>query len=252
MQYNKLVENWKDKNIKSIADLDTELSNFRILFAYNSNVIENPATTYHDTREIFENGKVSAFTGDLRTIFEIQNQKECYDFLKEKIVLKEKISPELIKEIHNKLMHGCYDETRFAMGERPGEFKHHEYVTGDNIGAAADDVEAEINALCSEINELGSINVLKTAAYFHLKFESIHPFADGNGRVGRTLMNYFLMINDYPPTIIYDEDKESYYMALALYDNGEQIDGFVEFIKEQSIKTWKRSSRPVKKLMCFL
>ena len=244
MNYQELVQNWQNKNIKTVCDLDTELENFRILFAYNSNVIENPKTTYHDTREIFENGKVTSFTGDLRTLFEIQNQKECYDWIKDKIITKEPISLDLIKRIHEKLMHGCYDETRFAKGERPGEFKHHDYVTGDNVGASASDVESEMQVLCNEINHLGSSNVLLAAAYFHLKFESIHPFADGNGRVGRTLMNYFLMINDYPPTIIYDEDKEAYYMALALYDHSEKIDGFVDFLKEESIKTWVKASRP--------
>ena len=244
MNYQELVQQWQNKNIKTACDLDTELENFRIIFAYNSNAIENPNTTYHDTREIFENGKVSSFTGDLRTLFEIQNQKECYDWIKDKIIAKEPISINLIKEIHEKLMHGCYDETRFAKGERPGEFKHHEYVTGDNVGAYATDVEAEIQALCDEVNQFGSIDVLKAAAYFHLKFESIHPFADGNGRVGRTLTNYFLMINNYPPTIIYDEDKESYYMALAIYDHSEKIDAFEEFLKVQSLKTWARTKSP--------
>ncbi|MGE9963813.1 Fic family protein [Fusicatenibacter saccharivorans] len=48
----------------------------------------------------------------------------------------------------------------------------------------------------------------------HLRFEEIHPFAGGNGRVGRTLLNYYLMTHDYPPMILYSEDKRTYYMAL--------------------------------------
>ena len=87
---------------------------------------------------------------------------------------------------------------------------------------------------------------------FHLKFESIHPFADGNGRTGRTLMNYYLMINGLPPTILYEEDKKAYYMALAVYDKIEEISGFREFIKEQTVKTWTKSERPEKTLAFFL
>lgn len=67
----------------------------------------------------------------------------------------------------------------------------------------------------------------------------IHPFADGNGRVGRTIMNYYLMTHGYPPTIIYQEDKETYYMALTVFDKTQEITGFRKFIKEQTIKTWK-------------
>ena len=252
MTYESILKQWNKKNITTCNDLDAALYNFRILFAYNSNVIENPDTTYHNTREIFENGKVVGYTGDLRTIFEIQNQKKCYDMLRSRIITKEPLSPNLILDIHKELMQGCYDEVRYEKGERPGEFKHHDYVTGDNVGCSPEDVELEIEKLCGEINNANSEKVLTIAAYLHLRFESIHPFADGNGRVGRTLMNYYLMINDYPPTIIYGEDKDAYYMALAVYDKSEQIDGFVKFLEEQTIKTWTRKESPKKHLSLFL
>ena len=117
----------------------------------------------------------------MRTIYEIKNQKECYEFLREKIIHREPITVELIKKLH-------------------------------------------------------------------LNFESIHPFADGNGRVGRTLMNYFLMIHQHPPTIFYEEDKEVYYMALATFDKTEKIDGFRKFLEEQTIKTWAEKRRRTKNL----
>ncbi len=63
---------------------------------------------------------------------------------------------------------------------------------------------------------------------------------DGNGRVGRTLLNYWLMVNDYPPTIIYEEDKRSYYEALQEYDEEETIASLVFFLEEQTVKTWER------------
>lgn len=250
--YEKIVNEWRSRPLNSPADVDTVLDNFRVLFAYNSNKIENPDTTWHDTREIFLNGRVTGYTGELRTLFEIQNQKNCYGFLRDKIVGRGAVTPDLIKETHRILMAGCYDEARWDQGERPGKYKIHDYVTGDGVGAAPEDVQVEIESLCHEIEVVPNDRILTAAAYFHLRFESIHPFADGNGRTGRTLMNYYLMTHGYPPTIIYEEDKVTYYMALAVYDKAEEISGFEDLLREQTVKTWSRAPRPGKKLMTFL
>lgn len=64
--------------------------------------MENAEITYYNTREIFENGKVINFTGNIRTIFEIDNQKKCYNFLLDKIVARVPVSTELILKIHKK------------------------------------------------------------------------------------------------------------------------------------------------------
>lgn len=175
------IQFWKSLNISSTLDLDLYLQNFRILFAYNSGKIENPDVTYHDTREIFENGRVCGYTGDTRTLFEQQNQKICYEFLKEKIVRHEPLSIELIKEIHRILTSGTYDERRFLVNrERPGEWKKHNYVTGiHEVGSAAENVEEDMAELVQELNQYGSKNPLNAAAYLHARFEYIHPFADG-------------------------------------------------------------------------
>ena len=250
--YEKIVNDWQKKPMKSVSDIDTALDNFRVLFAYNSNKIENPETSYHDTREIFANGKVVGYTGELRTLFEIQNQKLCYDFLREKIADKQPIDTNLILEIHQILMNGCYDTSRWEQGERPGQFKLNDYITGDNVGSDPESVAKDLEMLCSEINEAPTNKVPTVASYLHLKFESIHPFADGNGRVGRTLMNYYLMTHGYPPVVMYEEDKKTYYMALTVYDKTEDISGFEQFLIEQTIKTWEKNSKPTKTLAFFL
>lgn len=241
--YDQIVKQWQAWNIRSVSELELRLDSFRVLFAYHSGKIENEEITYHDTREIFENGKVVGYTGDPRTLFELQNQKVCYDFLKSKIVEKEPISIPLILEIHRTLTAGAYDERRYVVnGERPGEFKKHDYVTGKNeVGSPPEAVESDLSELLEEVNSIGKQSPLKAGAYFHARFENIHPFADGNGRVGRTLLNYWLMINNYPPMIIYEEDKRQYYEALQQYDEQENIDSLVAFFEGQTGKTWDRA-----------
>ena len=242
-RYDDAVRKWQEWEVRTTADLDLRLNSFRILFAYNSGKIENEEINYHDTREIFENGKVIGYTGSTRTLFEQQNQKTCYELLRDKIVSREPLSIDLIRTVHRTLTEGTYDERRYIVnGERPGEFKKHDYVTGKNeVGSPPDEVENDLAELIDEINTIGRKAPLKAGAYFHARFENIHPFADGNGRVGRTLLNYWLMINDYPPMIIYEEDRRAYYDALQAYDEREDLELLIDFFKAQTIKTWTRS-----------
>ena len=242
-KYEQVSTLWQSYKIVSAADLDKYLDSFRILFAFHSGRIENEEITYHDTREIFEDGKVSNYTGNPRALFEQQNQKLCYEVLKEKIIQKEPLSIELIKEIHKVLTGGTYDERRYIENEeRPGEFKKHDYVTGiHEVGSAVENVENDLNEMIVEINDYSGKNIMKAAAYLHANFEFIHPFADGNGRVGRTLMNYYLMIHNHPPLIVYAEDKQLYYECLQKYDETEDLNPLFEFLKYETEKTWEKA-----------
>jgi Fic family protein len=242
-KYNEIVRMWRNWRVESVSDIDARLHNFRILFAYNSGKIENDDITYHDTREIFENGRAVNFTGDPRALFELGNQKLCYEFLKHKIAACEPLTANLVLETHSVLTSGTYDERRFVeRGERPGAFKKHDYVTGrEEVGSMPDDVPDDVENLLRELREFSGSDILKAAAYFHLRFEYIHPFADGNGRVGRTLLNYFLMIQNHPPLIVYDEDKVSYYAALEAYDKTEDIAPMYDFLRFQAERTWEKT-----------
>ena len=242
-EYAQIVRLWQQYAIRTEADIDLRLDSFRILFAYHSGKIENPEISYHDTREIFENGRVVNFTGSPRTIFEQRNQKLCYDFLKPRIIAREPITIELVKETHAILTAGTYDENRYIQqGERPGAFKKHDYVTGmEEVGSLPEDVEHDMQELLATLQELAGKDPLKTATYFHVRFEYIHPFADGNGRVGRTLLNYLLMTRDHPPLIVYDEDKRDYYAALEEYDRNEDYQPMYAFLKRETIRTWEKA-----------
>jgi Fic family protein len=148
---------------------------------------------------------------------------------------------ELVKEIHRILTAGIYDEQRFVeKGERPGEFKKHDYIAGiHEVGSLPEQVESDLRELLEEISGDCMPDTLKAAAYFHARFEYIHPFADGNGRVGRTLLNYYLLIHNEPPLIIFDEDKARYYRALESYDADDEISLMHEFLIDETEKTWK-------------
>lgn len=239
-RYGDILKKWQAWELRSVAELELRLGDFPILFAYHSGKIENEAVAYGDTREIFQADRVVGYTGSLRTLFELYGQKVCHDLLKGKIVEKEPLSVPLVLEVHCALTAGAYDARRYLVnGERPGTFKRHDYVTGENeVGSPPEEVERDLLDLLEELNAIGGRSPLRAGAYFHARFEQIHPFADGNGRVGRTLLNYWLMTNDHPPAIVFDEDKRSYYEALQQYDEEETIEPLCAFLEAQTVKTW--------------
>lgn len=174
-------------------------------------------------------------------MFEIRNAKEANELLLTSFHEKRAFDEAFIKELHLLLTQNTYDTRRWQLGERPGEYKQHDYVTGkEEIGAAPEDVPEEMGELLSELTAVESRNALTAAAYFHAKFENIHPFADGNGRVGRLAMNYFLIIHDHPPVIIHEEDRKKYYTALEAWDTRQDLDPLRNFLREQTEKTWAK------------
>lgn len=240
-EYEKAVALWQRKNITTDAELAEALNGHSIVFAYHSGRIENERVTYHDTREIFEHDGVTSYTGDLRTLFEIRNAREANEWFLTAFGKKHVFDEALLKEFHRCLTQNTYDTRRWQLGERPGEYKCHDYVTGrEEVGAAPDQVQEEITELLSELMDVSEKNALTAAAYFHAKFENIHPFADGNGRVGRLAMNYFLVRHNHPPIIIHEEDRRSYYDALEAWDIGQELEPLRDFLKWQTEKTWEK------------
>lgn len=238
--YSHVVSMWKQKRIQTDAQLVEVLNCKSIAFAYHSCKIENDNVTYNDVREIFEHYKVSSYTGDLKTLYEIYNSKMAYEMFLTAFNQKLRLNESLIKNFQKLLTENTYDIRRCQLGERPGEYKQHDFVTGgEEVGAIPEDVKEEMDELIEEMQDISDEIALKAAAYFHVKFENIHPFADGNGRTGRLLMNYILVLNRHPFIIIHEEDRKSYYTALASWDKNQDIEPMVNFLKEQTIKTWK-------------
>ena len=239
--YEKAVRLWQQRGITTDAELAEALNGHSIAFAYNSGKIENENVTYHNTREIFEHDGVTSYTGDLRTLFEIKNSKEANELFLQAFNEKRPLNEEFLLELQHVLTQGTYDTRRYQLGERPGEYKHHDYVTGkEEIGASAEDVKEEMDELLAELQDVSSANALTAAAYFHAKFENINPFADGNGRTGRLAMNYLLVILDHPPIIIHEEDRLGYYNALEAWDRDQELAPLCDYLKEQTVKTWQK------------
>ena len=245
--YERTVAFWQEKRIHTDAELAEALNSHSIAFAYHSGKIENERITYNDTREIFEHDGVTAYTGDLRTLFEIRNARDTNELLLTSFGKQRVLDETLIKEFHFLLTQNTYDTRRWQLGERPGEYKKHDYVTGRfEIGASPDDVQEEMSELLEELQDFPKEKTLIAAAYFHAKFENIHPFADGNGRAGRISMNYLLLIHDHPPIIVHEEDRKDYYAALEAWDERQDLDRLISFLRKQAVKTWERQVRRVK------
>lgn len=240
-QYEKAVALWQRKKITTDAELAEAMNGHCIAFAYHSGKLENELVTFNDTREIFEHDCVSSYTGDLRTLFEISNAKDANEFLLVSFSEKRSLDETLVKEFHRRLTQKTYDARRWQLGERPGEYKKHDFVTGKyEIGASPDDVSEEMRELLSEMTDISDEKALIAASYYHVKFENIHPFADGNGRTGRITMNYFLLTHNHPPIIIHEEDRKNYYSALEAWDERQELTPMIDFLKGQTAKTWEK------------
>lgn len=239
ISYEDIVRWWQSLNLVTIDDYKSVLYDFQIIFASNTNSIEGSHVNYYVAKDVFSNSNLSNYSGTVTDLFYVRNQKFACEFILQALVRHVPITATFLKHLHKVLMYGCYDDKRWDKGERPGEYKHNDYCVGtSDIGSYPDEVSNDIKELLAELDTTDITDVTVAGAYFHAAFESIHPFADGNGRVGRTLLNYFLMLHNMPPLVIFDSDKMTYYMALEVYNRTGELSGFVQFLKEQTIKTW--------------
>lgn len=175
---------------------------------YNSNAIENSTLTLPDTEKILLDLEVSK-DYSLREVFEAKNLSRVYQYIRSKkdsIVLNR----DTILFIHELLIGGIDDSIA-------GRFrKSDEYVrVGKHVAPAPEHVVRMIEVLLDEYKANHTANILEKIAYFHLQFETIHPFCDGNGRIGRVLINLQLQELGYPNIIIRDKEKQTYYKTFT-------------------------------------
>ena len=183
---------------------------------YNSNAIENSTLTLQETERILLELQ-TARRISVRELFEARNLAKVAEYLI--LRTQQHINRDAILLLHNMLL-GAIDD-RIA-----GRFRQrNEYVrVGTHIAPAPEHVEALIEALLEDYASSHECYFLDNIAHFHLEFERIHPFVDGNGRIGRVLINWQLAKLGYPPIIIRNRGKHrDYYPVFSRYTDKEDV-----------------------------
>jgi hypothetical protein len=186
----------------------------QVKFAYNTNRIEGSRLTEDETRYIYETNTIS--TGDGKTanvndIIETVNHFSCFNYLLS--VAERPLSEEIIKEFHNILKRGSSDS--FKEWFKVGDYKMKDNFVGEMKTTSPQYVGKEMKKLILDYVKEGAD--MDKIVKFHYDFEAIHPFQDGNGRVGRLIMFKECLKNGITPFIIENENKQFYYLGLKEY-----------------------------------
>ena len=200
---------------------------------YNSNAIENSTLTLEDTEDILIRNQIRT-DHEIREIYEAKNLASAIEYLMDNP--EKEISVELILKLHKTLLTNIRDEIagRFRSGK--------EWVrVGTHIGANPEFVNGFMYELVEKYNSGTDEYFLDKIAYFHAEFENIHPFGDGNGRIGRLLTNEQLDMLGLPPIIIPNKSKfDEYYPALDEYTKTNKADKLTELFASLLIEALYR------------
>jgi Fic family protein len=188
---------------------------------YNSNAIENSTLSLEDTEKILSGGSLARKV-NVREVYEAKNLAKLTETLLEKNTSL--LNIKLILNLHKTLLTNIDDTIagRFRSGK--------EWVkVGNHLGANPQFVPALIQELLDNYNQHKISYFLDSVAHFHAEFETIHPFVDGNGRMGRVLINLQLMNKGFPPIIIQNKSKHTeYYPLFTQYQSTMKFGGFTE------------------------
>lgn len=198
---------------------------------YNSNAIENSTLTLKDTEDILFRDAIKK-DHDIREIYEAKNLANITQGLLHS--LPESLTIKTILLLHKTLLSGIRDDWA-------GRFRHgKEWVrVGAHIGANPDFVPMLMEELLQGYDKSGDRYFLENIAWFHAEFETIHPFNDGNGRLGRVFINQQLMNLGYPPIIVPNKGKHtSYYPAFDAYRITGKYDDFVTLFSSLLIESF--------------
>lgn len=221
--------------VKNLQDV------YRVEWTYHSNAIEGNTLSLVETKLVLEEG-LTIGGKQLREHLEVINHAEAISFVEEQVLNKKDLSEYNLKSIHYLVLKGIDDKNA-------GTYR------SINVGISGShhtpphflqvpDAMRELFTWYEENKK--ALHVVELAALFHFKFVFIHPFADGNGRTARLLLNLILMQNGYPPFIIKadPQDRLEYYTTLekAIVEN--DMDPFIQLIikcTEQSLKRYVAS-----------
>jgi len=197
---------------------------FILKLTYHSNSIEGSTLTESDTAAIiFDNAALPQKS--LIEQLEAKNHQTALNYLFDHIIKKEKIDENLILKLHGILMNGIRPDA--------GSYRNHGVrITGVNLPTAN---HMSVRKLVGEVltRAIEKTNdIVSLSAEAHAKFEQIHPFSDGNGRIGRLLMNAVLLKENIAPAIIRQEQKQLYYTYLYKAQTKEDYSQLEDFLCE--------------------
>ena len=203
---------WEEKEMKLKGGLYHQT---QVKLAFNSNRIEGSRLSEDQTRYIYETNTVNMEpdeAANVDDIIETVNHFSCFDYMLTHA--DEELTEDMIKEFHRLLKRNTSAERKEWF--RVGDYKARPNVVGDMKTTAPSKVTGEIQKLLADYHQKMDIKV-EDIVDFHFRFESIHPFQDGNGRVGRIIMFKECLKHDVLPFIIDHEHKLFYYRGLKEY-----------------------------------
>ncbi|GEN30181.1 Fic family protein [Cerasibacillus quisquiliarum] len=201
-----------------------------INMSYNTNRMEGSTLSLSDTKDLFEKNTIFSGGHNVDDIIEGKNHFRLFDFMLDTI--KEPLTERLIKEYHQILKRNTSDEVRYGSGRYKGI---------PNIAGDQPTVEPhEVEGLMRDLVENHSINNLMDILSFHHQFELIHPFQDGNGRVGRMIMFRQCLEYGITPFIIPSDRREEYINGLKLFKEEPNV-------LENEIKKFQESYKQIAK-----
>lgn len=208
------------------------------LLAYNSNKIEGSTLTEEQTASLFDNGMLPK-SDDYYRAKDIEEMNGHFLMFNRMLdTLEEPLTQELIKQFHYELKSGVFEDR--ANGYAIGEYKSRPNVIGIYHTVRPEKVEEEMAKLLEWYDK--QVVTISVLAEFHARYESIHPFQDGNGRTGRLVIFRECLKNSIVPVIIEDINRNVYLEALKAYREGQNIELMVKlFMKEQEFYFVKSS-----------
>ncbi|UJL46662.1 Fic family protein [Virgibacillus sp. NKC19-16] len=210
------------------------IDDFFVRMSHHSSAIENNTISLPETVSIILHNTVPNKVS-LRELYEIDNHRYAMAFLLDPDTLEREFTMDILLETHSLLMNRLHHER--------GKFKTE---VNDVKGAEFETTKPSETSLTMEqwVDNISyrmaltniKEDIIPLVCESHIEFERIHPFADGNGRVGRLIMNYLLLKNDLAPLIIEKEEKERYIFFLSTQD----AEGFSRYAEKKIEKEMKR------------
>ncbi len=197
---------------------------FVVDFTYNSNAIEGNTLTLQETSMVLAG--ITIDKKPLKDHLEAIGHRDAFEYINTLINEKTILSERIIKEIHS-----------LVLSHHPEDKGVYRRIPVRILGAANDPPQPYIVAklmeqLIIDNKNKKTVHIIERIAWFHLIFESIHPFIDGNGRTGRLLINFDLMQNGYPPVNVKFTDRKRYYEAFNAFHINNDISRMVIMIGE--------------------